>query len=364
MKILFMTVLEERHATTKRSRMIMTSLRQIGHSVTYVESNLRVPFKSSISVEQPNTLLGHIFANWKRFVISIRSQYDLLFLQKMIPFHIPCILVARVRNKTVFIDIDDIDTEYQPTRFRRLIYAISDRAILKLVHFITTHNFYLKAELERMGGKNLILLNQCVDLSVFRKSTRDPFLKSKYDLCNKTVFAFLGSFSTGSCSELPAIIGAFSQARKKRSDIVLLLIMSPGPHKGNILERIAKLSLTGAVRILGPVATNEVPLYLSLASCGLVYMEKNRGNTTRFSMKLLDYLAMEIPVIGKLQGASLEYLGKFCRLVDSVEELSDNILHFPEGEMSHPDSKRYLQENHDFPVLERQLRQGYFQKGL
>lgn len=351
-------MLEERHATTRRSRIIVKLLEEIGNNVTYIESNVSSNIRNTISIRQPNNIGGYVIATIKRAILSLKLNYDIIYFQKMLPFHIPCMIIAKMRHKKIIIDIDDIDTEYQPNELRRVLHSVGDRIILKLINFVTTHNGYLINELQMIWGNNSIMqLNQCVDLSVFSKKLPEKWAADKYDLGNKTVFAFLGSFSTGSCKELPLILEAFAEASKHRGDIVLFLIMGDGPWKQKILEKIEQLNLANLTRIVGFIPFDEVPDYLSLSHCGLVYMQENRGNLTRFSMKVLEYLAIGIPVIGKLHGATLKHLGKYCNLVKNEDELVDALIKFDETIPKAIDAHQYLVENHDNPILKDQLKQ-------
>jgi len=357
MKVLFLNMLEERHATTRRSRTIVKLLEEIGNSVTYVESNIRGNIRNTISIRQSNNVAGYLIATVKRAILSLKLDYDIMYFQKMLPFHIPCMMIARMRHRKIIIDIDDIDTEYQPNELRRVLHSISDRIVLKLVNIITTHNGYLMDELRKIErNSNIMRLNQCVDLGVFSRKLPKKRAGDKYDLGNKTVFAFLGSFSTGSCKELPLILEAFAKASKCRKDIVLFLIMGQGPRKEKMLEKIGQLNLGSSTRMVGFIPPDEVPAYLSLSHCGLVYMEENRGNLTRFSMKVLEYLAMGIPVVGKLYGATLKDLGEYCNLVSNEDELADALTKFNPGTSKAIHAHQYLVENHDNPVLKNQLK--------
>lgn len=356
MKILFINMLEERHASTRRARMIVHFLRDINEDVTYLESNLKSENENDVSIKQINNIIGYMWSTITRIILCFKFDYDSLYFQKMLPFYIPCMVVAKLRKKKVFIDIDDIDTEYQPNNIRKVFHSMSDSIILKLVDLITTHNSLLKEEIHRKGGKHIVYLNQGIDLNVFKKTLPEEALVEKLNIQNKTIFLFLGSFSTGSCAELPIIINAFSNARNKRDDIFLLLIMGGGPWKEKIVKLINKLGLSNSTKIVGYIPLDELSKYLSLGHCGLIYMESNKGNATRFSMKVLEYLAMGMPVLGKLYGATLMHLGKYCSLVNDPAELSGSIECFYSRNNSTQDAWQYLKENHDNSVLRNQLK--------
>jgi glycosyltransferase involved in cell wall biosynthesis len=358
MDILFINMMEERHASTKRAGFIVKILREEGHRVKYIGFNGPIETLGSLSSSQTMNIARYASITLHHIIKSCNYNYDAIYFQKLLPFFIPSLIIARCKNKLIIADVDDIDSEYQPNKVRKLIWHFSEVLSSKLVNLATTHNDILIYELNRRGIKNIIRLNQAVDLNIFVKSSPDYELLNKYGLNNKLVFVFSGTFNYGSALELPLILEAFNEVRKINGNAVLLLIMTKGPIESRIINKILEMSLSNHVRIARDIPHSNVPKYLSLADCGLIYMNNNMGNLTRFSMKLLEYLAIGLPVIGKLHGASLNDLGMFCYLVNNREELVNAMVNFSPGSLHFPKCKQYLLHNHTPHILREQLRRG------
>ena len=66
------------------------------------------------------------------------------------------------------------------------------------------------------------------------------------------------------------------------------------------------------VRITGRLAQSEVPKFLAATDLGLIYMADDPANQMRMSLKVLEYLAMELTVVGRLVGATKDAFAPYC----------------------------------------------------
>jgi glycosyltransferase involved in cell wall biosynthesis len=214
---------------------------------------------------------------------------------------------------------------------------------------ITTHNQYLKDHLSRWFHRRVFLIPQGVDTELFNPARFDGKEgKRRLGLEGKVVFCFLGSFTKGSAADLDVILEAFKQVSLEKPEAHLMIIGGGGPLKDHYLQYIKHLGLENIV-ITGRKAQQEIPRYLAYADYGLVFMRENQANRFRMSLKVLEYLAMDLPVIGHLVGGTRDALGDLClTCYPTVDSLKDRILN---AIMERPDKtsvRKHIVEQYDW----------------
>jgi glycosyltransferase involved in cell wall biosynthesis len=327
-------------------------LRAQGHRVCYVESNCGTETADTLSVTQPDTALGYLRAAAARARLCFTRDFDVLFLQKPLPPNVPSLLIAKLRGKKVALDFDDLDSQWQSTRFRRALTALAERWVPDRVDVVTTHSRYLQQHIEGSSRTPVLLVPQGVDTALFdpRKYDRRAE-KQRLGLDGRTVCAFLGSFTRGSAGDLHVILRALQPVMKSRPDLWLLMIGGGGPLESSYRELIRELDLRN-VLITGPVAQAEVPRYLAASDIGLVYMGDDRANLMRMSLKLLEYLAMEIRVVGRLAGGSYDIFGKYCFLCEpSIASLSETLSVVVDDGPTRESAREFIRLNYDWQVI-------------
>jgi glycosyltransferase involved in cell wall biosynthesis len=309
-RILFVNVGESRHGSTYRARKLCQLLRAGGRDVFYVESNYE-DTETSCSIPQPDTTIGLIAAAARRVRLCWQRDYDVLFLQKPLPPTAPCVLVAKLRGKKVALDFDDLDSRWQSTAVRRGLTALCERWIPRCADLVTTHNRYLREHVERTTGVAAALVSQGVDARLFDATRYDRRAeKERAGVAGRAVCCFLGSFTLGSARDLDVILRAVHLVSRRRRDIKLLIIGGGGPLEDRYRRLISELGID--VRITGRLAQSEVPRFLAAADLGLIYMADDRANEMRMSLKVLEYLAMELTVVGRLVGATKDAFEPYC----------------------------------------------------
>ena len=105
-----------------------------------------------------------------------------------------------------------------------------------------------------------------------------------------------------------------------------------GPLEGEYLGLINTLGLKN-VTITGRMLQHQVPRYLAASDIGLIYMEENRANKMRMSLKLLEYLSMDLTVVGHPAGESLDVFGRYCALSSpSAHALAEKVIEVSESQ--------------------------------
>lgn len=355
MKILFINVLQSRHGSTYRSRNLSSLLSRNNH-VFYVEPNYQN--NNSIALRQKDTSVGLLSSVVKYLLLALRMDFDILYLQKPWLITFPSLAIAKIRGKKVVIDFDDLDSQWQRTWFNKKMTAIGERVMPRYADILTTHNTYLQNHLQSQYKKKIFFVPQGVDTTLFDPSRFDSaYERERLNLTDKKVFCFLGSFTVGSSKDLHHILKAYSQVYQRLHNCFFIIIGGGGPMESYYHNLLKELNLKD-VLITGRLEQIEVARYLSMADYGLIYMEDNTENRMRFSLKVLEYLSMQVTVIGHLVGATRDAFEKYCYLCEpDINSFAKKIMHVTENNLRGADAREFLVKNYDWNVVERYLTQ-------
>jgi glycosyltransferase involved in cell wall biosynthesis len=355
MKILFINVLQSRHGSTYRSRNLSYLLSKNNH-VYYVEPNYQNNGK--IIISQKDTTVGLFLSALKYFFLALRMDFDILYLQKPWLITLPSLAVAKLRGKKIVIDFDDLDSKWQRNLFMKKITALGERIMPKYADVLTTHNTYLLELLQSLYKKDIFLVPQGVDTTLFNPSRFDRVQeRKKLNLTEKKVFCFLGSFTIGSAKDLHYILKAYSYVSRILHDCFFIIIGGGGPLEGYYRNLIRELDIKD-IMITGRLEQREVARYLSMVDYGLIYMEDNDENRMRFSFKVMEYLAMNVTVIGHLVGSTRDVFGEYCYLCEpGIDSFAQKIIHVIENNLKKENAREFLIKNYDWSVVQRYLSQ-------
>lgn len=234
--------------------------------------------------------------------------------------------------------------------------SIGERWMPKYVDSVTTHNRYLQNYIVHLNSVKASLVPQGVDTRLFDPQKYDKaFEKKRLGLEGKTICCFLGSFTIGSAKDLHVILRAITYVTGQREDIFFLMIGGSGPLEEKYLQFIRELKLN-RVLVTGSMPQSEVPRYLAAADIGLLYMDDDHANRMRMSLKLLEYLAMELTVVGHVVGSSRDIFGEYCFLCEpSVMSLSERILEVVQHDLKGQSARAFIQSHYDWQVVGQAL---------
>jgi colanic acid biosynthesis glycosyl transferase WcaI len=158
----------------------------------------------------------------------------------------------------------------------------------------------LKRE-KAVSAAKILLLENGVDLNIFRPQPPDEELKRTLRIQDQRVVLFAGTH--GFAQGLEHVLGA---ARSLQSERIHFLFIGDGSAKSRLVQLANDCQLRN-VTFLAPVNTDEVARYFSIAECGLAsqrdvaLLEGNRP------AKITSIMACGKPVVfaGKGEGARL-----------------------------------------------------------
>lgn len=358
MKVLLVNSLTPQYGSTRRARNIYHALKELKHSVIYLESDSDIKAGDVISVRQWPNVMGYLLASLARACYCLFSAYELCIIQKITPLTFLAILAVKIRGKRLILDWDDLDAEFQTTLFRKYLTSLIERRVPKYADAVMTHNAYLKDYALSVGCKNVFILPQGVDTHIFDPANYDrQALRREKNLDQKIVLAYLCTFTQGGSRDIDVVFKAVARLLKECSGLHFLLI-GAGPLQKEHEEKLRKAGFCCDYSITGFVSQKEAAQYLSIADLCLVYMRDDLGNRMRVSLKTLEYLAMGKTVVGYIAGELKDRVRNYYLAVEpSVLGFSRGIKEAVEQKnfSCNPEARRFVVENYSFTVTKDKL---------
>jgi len=214
----------------------------------------------------------------------------------------PIIYEVRAFWEDAAVDLDSF--KYNSLKYR--ISKFVETCLLKKVNHITTICHGLNNDLIKRGidQDKITIIPNGIEINKFPLlKTKDMKLINKYDLSNKFVIGFIGSFYH--YEGIDDLIHLMSMLREDPSYKLLLVGSGPVFPKIESLVRANKLS---NVELIGKVNHAEIISYYSIMDV-LVYPRKSIRLTELVTpLKPLEAMALGIPVIGSDIGGLRELI--------------------------------------------------------
>jgi glycosyltransferase involved in cell wall biosynthesis len=241
------------------------------------------------------------FAQTARLVARLARRRHFAFVHACNPpdFLLFTALPLRLRRTRFIFDHHDLVPELYLSRFQRgcdPVHALTkllERATLSLADVvISTNESYARVAIDR-GGRSpddVFVVRSAPDLEEF---TRVP-VRPKLRHGKRHLLAYLGVM--GPQDGLDHALRALAELRGRRSDWHATFIGS-GDVFGDMIDMCRRLGLTDHVDFTGRIPVPDVVAILSAASVGLAPDPKNPLNDVSTMNKILEYMAVGLPVV-------------------------------------------------------------------
>lgn len=244
------------------------------------------------------------------FIYQRSSLYNYLGLKLSVSYNIPLILefnsFGTWASKNWGTGIENVKLAYKIEKLNleksSLIICVSDE---------------LKDSLIKIGiDENKILVNyNGVDINKYSPKIIDIKLKEKYNLSNKVVIGFIGSFNI--FHGVPILAKAYGKLIELYPDYrekVRLMLMGDGKTISYTKKILKRYKVDNISILTGNINYNKVPKYLSICDILIAPHIPNKDGSPFFGSptKLFEYMAM-----GKAIVAS--NLGQICRILKNNE---------------------------------------------
>jgi glycosyltransferase involved in cell wall biosynthesis len=291
-------------------------LENLGHSVILLTGYKKekpdfglkggIRYVPSISIK----ILGLLTSNVSLFVYTgyylITEMPDFLIVHPINCLTVlPFTIIRKLKLiKTRFVlDVRTIPVECFgfSGKMKEILFDLSVLCSRYLFDGITVITPFMKKVLSEkydLGKNNLNIWTSGASPELFDPSQVDPkdieILRKKMNLKNRFAVMYHGVLTP--TRGLKESIKAIKLLVNKKYNIVLLLI-GDGIAKAELETLANSLDLQGHVIIKGTVPYQEVPLYIALADVGILPFPNILWWRVSSPIKLMEYLAMEKPVI-------------------------------------------------------------------
>ncbi len=228
---------------------------------------------------------------------DLRNHYDLLHIHSVPDFMVFSALLPKLRGTPVILDIHDILPEFYASKFSASHDSATFRALVGVErascrfadHVIIANDIWRDRLLSRRlpAEKCTVVLN-FPDRSIFSRSgLRSP---------QPGKFLMLYPGSLNDHQGIDIAIRAFAKI-SKRAPQAEFHIYGEGPSKQGLLDLIGSLGVESQVKIPASRSLQEIAQVMETADLGVVPKRKDNFGNEAFSTKILEFMAMGVPVI-------------------------------------------------------------------
>ena len=228
---------------------------------------------------------------------DLHQKYDLVHVHSVPDFLVLSALVPRLRGTPVILDIRDILPEFYASKFGVSGKSLGFRSLCLVErfcagfasHVIVANHSWQERLLSRSvkSGECTVMLN-VPDRSIFVRNPRTGSIRDRFLL----IYHGTLNWHQG----LDMAVRAFARI-KDLAPKADFHIYGDGPSKPELLALIEKLHLENRVVVHDRRPVREISTVLETAHLGIVPKRKDDFGNEAFSTKILEFMAMGVPVI-------------------------------------------------------------------
>jgi glycosyltransferase involved in cell wall biosynthesis len=231
---------------------------------------------------------------------DLQQRYDLLHIHSVPDFMVFTALLPKLRGTPVILDIHDILPEFYASKFAAgkksrlfsFLVGVERTSCRFASHVIIANDIWRERLVSRSvpSEKCTVILNS-PDRTIFDKPDDAP--KSATGNGN---FLMLYPGSLNWHQGLDIAIRAFAKIAKNQPHAEFH-IYGDGPSKAALLDLIKELKLEEQVKIPPTRSLREIAQIMGTAHLGIVPKRKDNFGNEAFSTKILEFMAVGVPVI-------------------------------------------------------------------
>jgi len=353
----------------------------------FIFNGVRVFTTLDYNILPPKFLLSRIFNKMPKTVMRMWSvlkifkehKYNIILIRDNALDGLVGFYIKKIYNiKFIFMLSNPLEQELEylkivPQKPYFLYYSVS-----KFNKFIATrllHEADLIITISKWLGEHLVAqgipkakilpVPEGIDVKALRNQDGQEISK-KYNLNGLKIIIYVGALGKG--RQLELLIQAFSEVRKKRAD-VKLLIVGDGDGKDDLKKISLELGIDCDVIFTGLVPQAEVPSFIAASDIGVSPVPQFSFYKMSSPIKMFEYMAMAKPVIANeeipehkevLEQSSGGILVPFTSkaFADAIFELLDN--RHKSNEMGR-NGREWVVKNRNYEILARQVEARYFE---
>jgi glycosyltransferase involved in cell wall biosynthesis len=273
-------------------------------------------------------LLFFFRSAWVLTLRHLRRPYDVVHVHSVPDFQVFAAIVPRLMGAKVILDIHDIIPEFYASKFNIGESSLTFRALLLVERLsgafsnhviIANHLWYDRLTRRSVPPKKCTAIINYPDLSIFSRRPRNA-KNGDFVMC------YPGTLNWHQGVDLA--VRAVAMLREKAPHLKLLII-GDGPDREKLKILVQEYGLGDRVIISGVVPLEMVAETMAGVDLGVVPKRKNSFGNEAFSTKIMEFMAMGVPVIASKTRIDQYYfndsLVQFFES-ESIEDLASRIL--------------------------------------
>ena len=257
----------------------------------------------------------------------ICSPSDIYHLGKPQPINgVAALLgVCGLRWRRFWVDCDDdeVTSNRFSSRWQQQVFAFWQWLLPALAAGVTVNTHFLAQRMRRRGIEPVVYVPNGVDFKHFQPPDGRMLakLRTSLGLDGKQIIAYVGTVAFHN-HPVDMLLEAFRLYSATNPNAVLLII-GGGEDLPTVKNWVQQYALIGRVICLGNVPRQTLPLYMSLATITVDPVYDNDVARARSPLKIVESLALGIPVITSNVGDRAAVIGRSGMLVKAgdVHEL-------------------------------------------
>lgn len=227
----------------------------------------------------------------------LRARYDIIHVHSVPDFQVFATIIPRLMGVRVILDIHDIVPEFYASKFKvnegslvfRLLLLIENLSVAYSNHvIISNHLWYTKITQRSVKpGKCTVIINY-PDLSIFYSRPRTVQSNGDFVMC------YPGTLNWHQGVDLA--ISAMALLRDKAPNLKFLII-GKGPDWEKLKKMVKQQRLEDRVVMAGLIPIEQVAETMATVDLGVVPKRKNSFGNEAFSTKIMEFMAMGVPVV-------------------------------------------------------------------
>lgn len=230
--------------------------------------------------------------------MHLRNRYDVVHAHNVPDFEVFAAIIPKLTGAKIILDIHDILPEFYGSKFHKDDRSLSYKMVLWIEkvsatfadHVIISNDLWVKYYTDRAIDKD-----RCTMILNYP----DPRIFSHVPHCRKENGGKITMIYPGTLNWHQGVdiaVRAFAAIANKYPEATFF-IYGDGPARDSLIQLIRELGLEGRVILAGLVPIDEISEVMSQADFGVVPKRANSFGNEAFSTKILEFMALGVPVI-------------------------------------------------------------------
>jgi glycosyltransferase involved in cell wall biosynthesis len=255
-------------------------------------------------------LLFFFRSTWFLLKRAFREPYDLIHVHNLPDFEVFATAFQRMRGTRVIHDMHEVVPEFYASKFRigersllfRLLALVEKVSIAFVDHVIVVNHMVEETVLKRRSvrpEKCTVILNY-PDTRIFKRGAPHVRTGEEFVIC------YPGTLSRHQGVDIA--VEAVGLLREKTPGLKFLII-GDGPEREHLKRLIAERGLEERVSLTGLIPLEEVAEIMTTIDLGVVPKRKEGFGDIAFSTKIMEFMAMGVPVLASRTRIDEFYFG-------------------------------------------------------